>query len=111
MAGGSILGYTMLDGDLYERFECIDPPRHCKFYELEVELVLFYPKLLIRRWGKIGTHRPRELRYLYSTQAALRDAVEQIRSRRVQHGYHLVYALPPSHSAQSALTSPTAQVA
>ena len=28
-------------------------------YEVDVELSLLYPKTLTRRWGRIGTHRPR----------------------------------------------------
>lgn len=65
----------MTDGDFYERFEYIDPPRHRKFYELEVELAFFYPKLLIRRWGRIGTRRPRGLHQVYSTQEELMTVV------------------------------------
>lgn len=108
---GPLRGCPMLDDDLYERFECVDPPRYRKFYELEVELAFFYPKWLIRRWGKIGTPGPREQRCRYATPDELMIAMQHIRSRRVRHGYHLVSALPPSHAAQAALTSQTAQVA
>ena len=82
----------MTDDTLYERFKRIDLPRHRKFYELDVELTLFYPKMLIRRWGKIGTRRPRELCGVYPTPEALRDAITQTRQRRRRHGYHRVRA-------------------
>jgi len=39
---------------IFLRWEHTTPP-HRKFYEVEVELSLFYPKVLIRRWGRIGT--------------------------------------------------------
>ncbi|MSS73642.1 MAG: WGR domain-containing protein, partial [Candidatus Latescibacteria bacterium] len=43
---------------IYLRFENTSPP-HRKFYEVEVELSLFYPKRLVRRWGRIGARKPR----------------------------------------------------
>lgn len=78
----------MRDNDLYERFECIHPPRHRKLYELEVEAALFYPKALIRRWGRIGTRHSRTRRGLYALPEEPQKAVEAV--RRMRHGYHLV---------------------
>jgi len=66
---------------------------HRKFYEVDVELSLFYPKVLIRRWGRIGTHRPRSIRMRVGDREELQRQVELIRRRRIQHGYHLVREL------------------
>lgn len=72
---------------IYERYECVDLPRHYKFYEIEVELSLFYPKVLIRRWGRINSRRHRHLRCHFDSPDALADAIDQIRRRRTHHGY------------------------
>ena len=48
---------------VFLRWEHTTPP-HCKFYEVEVELSLFFPKRLVRRWGRIGGKRPRSIRML-----------------------------------------------
>lgn len=77
---------------LFERFECIAPPRHWKFYELETELSLFYPKVLIRRWGRIGTTRPRTKRHICDSPEEMETLVRHVRRRRQRRGYHLVYA-------------------
>ena len=66
---------------------------HRKFYEVEVELSLFYPKVLIRRWGRIGTRRPRSIRMLVADREDLERQVGLIRRRRVQHGYRLAHEL------------------
>ena len=63
---------------------------HRKFYELEVELSLFYPKTLVRRWGRIGTRRPRSIRMLIGDREELQRWVALIRRHRILHGYHLV---------------------
>ncbi len=46
---------------IFLRWEHTTNPHH-KFYEVELELSLFCPKLLIRRRGRIGTRRPRSIR-------------------------------------------------
>lgn len=74
---------------IYERYECVDLPKHCKFYEIEVELSLFYPKVLIRRWGRIGGRRPRHLKCRFDSPDDLTYAIDQIRRRRTYHGYTL----------------------
>ena len=64
-----------------------------KLYEVDIELSLFYPKVLIRRWGRIGTNRPRSLRMRVGDREELQQQVELIRRRRQAHGYHLVREL------------------
>lgn len=71
-------------------------------YELEVELALFYPKTLIRRWGKIGTRRLRELHGRYDTPEELTKTIQAIRRPRIRHGYRCVRSEPlPSASFRS----------
>jgi predicted DNA-binding WGR domain protein len=77
---------------VYLRFEHRIPP-HKKFYEVEVELRLFYPKTLTRRWGRIGGRRPRSLRRVIEDLTDLRRQVARITRRRVSHGYRLVTEL------------------
>ena len=84
---------TSLPGEpVYLRWEHTAPPHH-KFYEVELELSLFYPKLLIRRWGRIGTSRPRSIRVVVVDKEDVERQVGLIRRRRVQHGYHLAQEL------------------
>ena len=66
---------------------------HRKFYEVDIELSLFYPKVLIRRWGRIGTKRPRSIRMLVGDREELQQQVALIRQRRQAHGYRLVQEL------------------
>ena len=77
---------------VFLRWEHTTPP-HRKFYEVEVELSLFYPKLLIRRWGRIGGKRPRSIRMLVTDGEELQRQVERLRRRRQAHGYRLVREL------------------
>ena len=72
---------------IYLRFE--NPP-HRKFYEIEVELSLFYPKRLVRRWGRIGARRPRAIRTVMSDPVELARQVELIARLRQRHGYQAV---------------------
>ncbi len=74
---------------IYLRFENTSPP-HRKFYEVEVELSLFYPKRLVRRWGRIGSRRPRSIRMVMSDPAELARQVEVISKLRQRHGYQTV---------------------
>jgi predicted DNA-binding WGR domain protein len=74
------------------RFEQTEPPHH-KFYEVEVELCFFYPKTLIRRWGRIGTRNARSLRMVIDTPEELRRHVNAITGRRRRHGYRTVTEL------------------
>ena len=46
---------------------------HPRFYELEVSL--FCPKLLIRRWGRIGTRRPGSIRMVVADREHLQRQV------------------------------------
>ena len=77
---------------IYLRWENTAPP-HCKFYELEVELSLFFPKKLIRRWGRIGTVHPQSLQLLVDDPDELERQVNRVSRRRDQHGYRQVSAL------------------
>ena len=73
---------------VYLRWEYTTHP-HRKFYELEVELSLFYPKTLVRRWGRIGTRRPRSIQRVVGDREELQRQVALIRRQRILHGYHL----------------------
>ena len=77
---------------VFLRWEHTQPPHH-KFYEVEVELSLFYPKLLVRRWGRIGGKRPRSIRMLVADGEELQRQVALISRRRQAHGYRLVQEL------------------
>jgi predicted DNA-binding WGR domain protein len=79
----------MVSEPVYLRFEHRIPP-HKKFYEVEVDLCLFYPKTLTRRWGRIGGRRPRSLRMMIETPEELRRQVQAITGRRRRHGYQVV---------------------
>ena len=74
---------------IYLRFENTSPP-HRKFYEVEVELSLFYPKRLVRRWGRIGSRRPRSIRMVMADPGELARQVEVITRLRQRHGYQTV---------------------
>jgi predicted DNA-binding WGR domain protein len=74
---------------IYLRWEHTTPP-HRKFYEVEVELSLFYPKVLVRRWGRIGTRRARSIKLVLSEAEEVRREVEQVCRLRGRHGYRLV---------------------
>ena len=77
---------------VFRRWEHTTYP-HRKFYEVDIELSLFYPKVLIRRWGRIGTKRPRSIRMLVGDREELQRQVELIRRCRQAHGYRLVREL------------------
>ena len=87
---------------IYLRWENTSPP-HRKFYELEVELSLFFPKEAIRRWGRIDGRRPRSMRLLVSDSAELDRLVAQVNRRRQRHGYHSVQALYDSKRQEVAV--------
>ena len=72
---------------IFLRFENVTPP-HRKFYE--VELSLFYPRRLVRRWGRIGSRRPRTIKMAMSSPEELARQVEAISRRRERHGYRAV---------------------
>lgn len=72
---------------IFLRFENISP-WHRNFYE--VELSLFYPKRLIRRWGRIGTRKPRAIWTVVSDPDELARQVKAITRVRQQHGYQVV---------------------
>ena len=71
---------------VYLRWENTTPPHH-KFYEVEVELSLFYPKILVRRWGRIGTRRPRSIQVVMANPDELERRVDVIARRRERYGY------------------------
>jgi predicted DNA-binding WGR domain protein len=77
---------------VFLRWEHTLPPHH-KFYEVEVELSLFFPKLLTRRWSRIGGKRPRSLQMRVADGEELRQQVAHISRRRQAHGYRLVREL------------------
>ncbi|MBI2505467.1 MAG: WGR domain-containing protein [Candidatus Latescibacteria bacterium] len=74
---------------IYLRWENTAPP-HRKFYEVELELSLFYPKLLVRRWGRIGTRRARSIKLVLEDAETVWREVREISRLRGQHGYGLV---------------------
>jgi len=74
---------------VYLRWEHTAPP-HRKFYEVEVELSLFYPKVLVRRWGRIGTKRARSIKLVLSEAEEVRREVARVCRLRGRHGYALV---------------------
>jgi len=76
---------------VFRRWEHTTYP-HYKFYEVDIELSLFYPKVLIRRWGRIGTKRPRSIRMRVGDREERQRQVSLIR-RRQAHGYRLVREL------------------
>lgn len=82
-------GILTVSEPVYLRFEHTIPPHH-KFYEVEVDLCLFYPKILVRRWGRIGTRRPHSLRMGITTPEELQHQVAAITRRRHDHGYRTV---------------------
>ena len=86
---------------IYLRWENTTPP-HRKFYEVEVELSLFYPKTLIRRWGRIGTRRPKCIRTVMTDSDELMRRVELVARRRERHGYHTVREVLTSVTSASA---------
>lgn len=60
-----------------------------RFYALSIERSLFGEIILIRRWGRIGTHgRRREEWYRASEDAAA--ALGHLVGRKVRRGYQLV---------------------
>jgi len=79
----------MSSAPVFLRWENTTPP-HRKFYEIEVELSLFYPKVLIRRWGRVGSRRLRSIRMVMSGPEEMRRQVGCIARRRELHGYCMV---------------------
>ena len=86
---------------VYLRWEHTAPP-HRKFYEVDVQLSLFYPKVLVRRWGRIGSRRSRSLRIVVGDPDELDRRVARIAARRRTHGYHVVNELHASAIRASA---------
>ena len=82
---------ALADVPVYLRWENTDPP-HWKFYEVEVELSLFFPKRLTRRWGRIGTRQQRSTQVVMATANDLLRVVAQVDRIRHHHGYHRVSA-------------------
>jgi predicted DNA-binding WGR domain protein len=75
---------------VHKRFECIDPERnHRKFYELSVEMLLFGPTVT-RRWGRIGSRRPRTLFKDYQTWEEAKREVNAILRKRERRGYRVL---------------------
>jgi predicted DNA-binding WGR domain protein len=77
---------------VFLRWEHTTPP-HYKFYEVDVELSLFYPKVLTRRWGRIGGRHSRSIRRWVADGEELQQQVAQLSRRRQAHGYWLVQEL------------------
>jgi predicted DNA-binding WGR domain protein len=53
-------------------------------------LSLFYPKVLVRRWGRIGTRRARSIKLVLEDAEAVWREVQEISWLRGRHGYVLV---------------------
>jgi len=79
----------MSSAPVFVRWENTTPP-HRKFYEIEVELSLFYPKILVRRWGRIDTRSLRSIRMVVSHPEELTRQMKQVSRRRERHGYRKV---------------------
>lgn len=72
---------------VHKRFECVDPERnHNKFYELITDMLLFGPTIT-RRWGRIGSRRPRTLSKDYETWEQAKRDIKAILRRRKRRGY------------------------
>ena len=92
---------------VYLRWENTSPP-HRKFYEMELVLSLFYPKVLIRRWGRIGTRRARSIKLVLAEAEEVRREVEQVCRLRGRHGYELVKEVRGAAiGAEATLTTPS----
>jgi predicted DNA-binding WGR domain protein len=78
---------------VYLRWENTVPP-HRKFYEVEIELSLFYPKRLTRRWGRIGTRHVRCLTRVLTQPEQVQRELSLLSHQRRRHGYQLVQQLP-----------------
>ncbi|WP_293676757.1 WGR domain-containing protein [uncultured Phenylobacterium sp.] len=69
-----------------------------RFYALSIERSLFGESILIRRWGRIGTHgQRREDWYRASDDAAA--ALGRLVGRKVRRGYLLVGGAAPALTA------------
>ena len=90
----------MSSDPVYVRWENRQPP-HAKFYEVEIELSLFFPKQLVRRWGRLG-QRPRCLHQVVLDHAQLTRQVDAIHRRRHRHGYDQVDAVYSTVGGQQA---------
>ena len=51
---------------------------------------LFYPKVLVRRWGRIRTRRVRSIKLVLEDAEAVWREVQEISRLRGRHGYALV---------------------
>ena len=96
---------ALADVPVYLRWENTDPP-HRKFYEIEVELSLFYPKVLTRRWGRIGTPRVHSLQRVMASADAVGREVTAVGQRRGWHGYALVKEIRAIGARASAAPTP-----
>ena len=85
----SVAAGPVADEPVYLRWENTAPP-HRKFYEVELELSLFYSKVLTRRWGRIGAQRVRSLQLVMVSAEAVAREVTALSRRRGRHGYALV---------------------
>ena len=74
----------------FRRYECIDPERnHRKFYKLSVDMLLFGPTVT-RRWGRIGSRRPRSLSRDYQTWEEAKREIGAILRKRERRGYRVI---------------------
>lgn len=60
-----------------------------RFYAVSIEPSLFGETILIRRWGRIGTHGQRLEMWFSSSDEAL-SALSEIAARKLRKGYGVV---------------------
>jgi predicted DNA-binding WGR domain protein len=60
---------------------------------VDIELSLLYPKVLTRRWSRIGGRHSRSIRRWVADEEELQQQVAQLIRRRQAHGYRLVQEL------------------
>jgi len=65
----------------------VDPSRNmARFYALSIERSLFGEAILVRRWGRIGTHGRRREMWFGRAERAL-SALEELRRAKERRGY------------------------
>lgn len=69
-----------------------------RFYALSIERSLFGESILIRRWGRIGTHGQRREEWYRATEEAA-AALGRLVGQKVRRGYQLIGSPAPALTA------------
>lgn len=69
-----------------------------RFYALSIERSLFGESILIRRWGRIGTHGQRREEWFRGVDDAA-AALSALVGRKVRRGYRLIGGAAPVFTA------------